>query len=500
MTVPWPEEIPIPEEKREEVQRRLDAFTSRFPGSKILKMVALREDATADELLDLIQQAIGKNEPLQKQKEMITAQLERGQLPFPYAWRPGIVLGGATDLPTFWELGKQTGSDQRQYHLTMAMAGWQPVPYATMREHVPLLDMTSILVVHDLDLWEPLFRLFPRIAIGQETLMDLLRYLTPACGSPLRSKCQEIQKVLNANIGRIIQPSNLPGRKRTHRFKSVASEEVEALAREGRFMLYSDDVFFRTFIGLPPNGVPSICTLDVLNALDEGKNAMSPAEVATKIATLYKWNVDVTVLARYQVALLPDELESVGSAREGIEVLQNAHLCFALFSGLWNPCKRYDELQIHAASLLREFCSKAGNRPESVAALLGLWYGKAKLHKKAPRVPLECAAGLMIRAAALNPPLDAETSHRIWDVYRKLVELEHGDRMDEGKEREAIRLAGRLASDFDRRHSLQGNASMQGKLTMGLPDGTSDWDDFLGGYADYRVAQEEKELRGPAAR
>lgn len=472
--------------KAVEFQQRLNDFMQRFPDSKIFKGIKIPPDASPDELLKAIRDAIGADDEQLRWREKATNQLQRGELPIPYAWRPRHVLN-IPDLPTLWEIGKNSKSDQRQFHLTMALKDWQPVPRAAMRGHVPLLDLVSILVIHDLDLWDHLFRLFPKVAIGQATLIELQRLMAQLSGSPFHQKCREIQAALRARFEQITQPIGKPPEKNIHLNQPWALEEVKVLAGEGKFMIYSDDALFRLYCDPPSGGPPSICTLDILMALDE-MCALSAAEAASKIATLCDWNVGVVIHSRYQIAILPDTLAAVRRASDGIEILRTSPLCNIMFSRIWDLEKPYSEIQGHAGALLRELCDVVRNPIKSVAALMGLWFGKARLHKNAPP-PLRVIVQLIMQAARFGPPMSCECSHRLWNVLLELVEIESGDRMDKAKEREAAEFTGRVAAEIDQSHSLHGEMSMQQRLGLGLVSDTSESEAFNRGYTQFIQAK-----------
>jgi hypothetical protein len=97
-------------------------------------------------------------------------QLQRGEIPIPYAWRPRHFLVNVTDLPTLWAIGKRSHHHERKFHLTMASSDWKPVLTAQLTKTIPLLDLITLLLIRDLEILELVFQLFPKIAIGQATL------------------------------------------------------------------------------------------------------------------------------------------------------------------------------------------------------------------------------------------------------------------------------------------------------------------------------------------
>ena len=88
-----PADIVLENAKKLEFQQRFEVFTKRFPESKFLKKAALPEDASPDELLRVIRQVIGVDDEQLRWRKKITKQLQRGEIPIPYAWRPRNVLG-----------------------------------------------------------------------------------------------------------------------------------------------------------------------------------------------------------------------------------------------------------------------------------------------------------------------------------------------------------------------------------------------------------------------
>jgi len=259
-------------------------------------------------------------------------------------------------------------------------------------------------------------------------------------------------------------------------------------------MLYSDDVSFRLYCEAPSGSPPSICTLDVLSALDE--TGMLPVvETAQKIATLCKWNVGLVVSGRHQIAILPDSLVSAKSVSNGIEVLRESPLCYAMFSALWSPAKPYEKLQGHASALLRELCNEERNPLKSITSLIGLWASKARLHRSAPQPVSKVIVHLIMQAVSDNSSLSVECTRRLWNVFRELVALEHGIRMNEAKEREAFMLAGQITAEIDHKTRLQGRKSMKERLKTGLIEGTSDSDAFNEGYTQKYTQYTLEQLR-----
>lgn len=463
---------------------RRQAFISRFPSSKIMRAVQFPEDASADELIKIIRDVTGTDEEQAKWLEKTERQLQRGELPVPYAWRPRRILGSVSDLPMLWAIGKNSKPHERQFHLTMALNEWKPVPTAQLLEATPIIDLTTLLVIRDLGILDLIFRLFPSVAIGQATLNQLSQFIAPMAGSFMREDCLAIQNTLKSNLHQIIQPwIEVPGDD-NNRIHDLPTEELKALTPQGKFALYSDDAIYRVYCEIPETAPPSFCTLDVLKALEE-KGLLSVREVAEKLSKLCAWNVGLTIELKYQVAILPPELGLVRSVSAGIDVMRASTPCMAIYDSIWDLHKSFESLFGHATAILREFTSTNKNRVESIAAVMGLWFGKAKLHKDSPHPPERLLALLLLSTVGKELPISAETSRMLWNVYRHLIEFQHGDHMDEAKEYDAIVLVGGIAAEIEHNQKFMGDRSLRSRLALGLTSDTSDADAFNTGYNNY---------------
>jgi hypothetical protein len=366
----------------------------------------------------------------------------------------------------------------------MATGEWQPTPFSDLRGRISLLDLTALLVLYDLELLDKVFSIFPTIAIGQRTLIEINQLISPMIGSLVRDRCVELQTALKRHLARIMQPVASLDEEEV-REELLSSEEIKWLALHKGYLVYSDDALFRMYCDAP--GKPaSICTLDLLHALDEGGH-MPANLVAAKLAQLCDWQVGLSVLSRYQIAALPDELGRAGSVRDGVNLLRQSPVSTAIFNGIWGSSKPYKDLQAQAGALLRELVDRPSNSVVSIASLMALWQEKARLRADALTPPVRVIALLIMQAAHFGESLSDESARRLWSVFRQMVENEHGDHMDERKEAEAITLAGDIAAHIDNEHSLQGDRSLQSRLTQGLTRGTKDESLFSDAYNKARI-------------
>jgi tetratricopeptide (TPR) repeat protein len=465
----------------QEFQQRAQAFFLRFPNSRILRRAEISGSASAEEVRRVLRDVAGVDEDRLRLQQKLEAQLQRGELPIPYAWRPRHALGNVMDVPTLWAVTKRSRPHQRQYHLTMAGSDWKRVATSQLLAHTPLLDLTTLLLTRDLGLLDLLFELFPRLAVAQETLLELNGLVAPLGGSPLRDDCISLREVLKAHLPQIDQPWAIPADDQLIHANLRSSAQIKQIVAGGSYMLYSDDALFRHFCSDPGGTAPSICTLDVLSALED-KRLLSVDEAAQKVSLLCGWRIGLQVALKYQVAVLPPNLGQSTSVEHGVDILRASPQCTAVFDEIWDPRKSFCALVAHAAVIWRRFAADASNRQESVAALLALWFGKVRLHKDAPPSPIDLLANLLLVATSYAPSPSADTVRALWRVYILLVAFQYGHQMDERKEKDAISRVGESAARYDHKLNLTGQSSLRNRLALGLTDGTSDEEALREGY------------------
>jgi len=225
----------------------------------------------------------------------------------------------------------------------------------------------------------------------------------------------------------------------------------------------------------------------------ETKGTLTTEEVALKIAQLCAWQVGVVILSRYQIAILPNGLENIPTVQDGIDLMRASKLCSTLFDAIWSVGKDYKSIENDACSLLRTLISNPRNKIESIAAIIGYWYFKAKLRTDSKIYPpLKRLLLLIAGAASSIEDLTKDQSRRFWIIYLSIVEIEHGVRMDTQKEREAIELAAEVAAEIDLKQSFSGEHSICYLLNLGMTEGTSNHDVFNNAYTSSHVIQSKK--------
>lgn len=471
---------------RSEFNERASAFFAKFPNSKIIRKGEFREDAPAEELLAQLKALAGITEDREAFRTRLENQLQQGLTIVPFSWRPQLILSNVHDVVHLWEIAKASRIDDRKFHLIMANdVNWSPPTAASLRDRVPLLDITALLVLFDLGLIDKVVEFFGRLAVAKSTLETLARLVNPISGSPFRNKCVMLQDALKPHLAKISQPSvaDLPNEGEDGESESLGREqkEITQLCREqrDRLRLYSDDLAFRALCAKGDTVTP-ICTLDVLAGLEQA-DLISRRDAASKIAMLCAWRVGVVVRFEELASLIPEGLRAARSVTEGIGMLDADNSFTSTVSALWDFRSRFDSTLAHAAAVLRRLVDEGELSEVAMASVLGQWYLRAGLKNDAPPTALQVLTKAIVRAAQ-QAPISEGSAARLWAVFKKLVEHHHGSYMDEAKEREAIRLLGAECAKLHVTSRQGGELAFNG-LRGALTDGTSDYWDFSSAYS-----------------
>ncbi|RAN50070.1 hypothetical protein RB25_02760 [Herbaspirillum rubrisubalbicans] len=473
----------ISPEKIAAVRIRLEKFLEAFPSSNILKRGNIPENGTAADILAAIEKIVGQNTNQKEFYKRIGNEVRTGTTPVPYAWRPRNVLQNIRDLPHLWERGKRSNTLERQYHLAMTNREYVPVAASAADGHVPLLDLTSLLVLQDLNLLDHLFNFFPKIAIGQATLSELNELIRPMSGSVYANRCLALQTYLKLKFSVIEQPYVEKPSDDSFSARNWESEEVKELASSGRYMLYADDFLFRLYCQIPSGHPPAICTMDFLSILEE-KGVLSEKEIAEKISTLSGWHVDLLIKNRHVVAVFPDEFISKKNTKDAINVLHRHPTFLNIYNAIWDIGHPYQQILGNFGVLAHLMIENPAYEAHHIAAYLMMWNAKSILRTDVKQTPELALITSILQIAFVEPPLNKDNSKKLIDAYRYGVQAIFGDKMDEAIEAESLQGLGWSAANEDKRNSFENEKNLGARLKNGLTENTADSDIFNKGYAD----------------
>jgi tetratricopeptide (TPR) repeat protein len=469
----------------ESFHKRSEAFFTAFPNSKIVKRGLFREDAPAEEFITQLKELLGITEEREKFIARLERDLQSGITVVPFAWRPQLVFPYIHDVVHLWAIAKLSGIDDRKFHLIMCTDVQHVPPSASvLREKIPLLDITALLVTSDLDLIDKLFDIFDQVAIARLTLQGIARLVEPIAGSPMRASCLRLQDALKPHHAKIIQPSIdalLDDVESDAEALGFEHKEIVRICREQaeRYQLYTDDLSIQILCaeGKEPDG---ICTLDVMAGMEE-LGLLTRKDVASKIAQLCEWRVGVIVRYDDLVALFPADFLRARTVEAAIAAIDGDRNLAATLAALWDFRASFEKTLAHASAVLRKIVDDAAIDVVAATALIRQWYAKAGFAQDAPRAEIVVVS--VILGAAQLGTLSSVSARRLWSVYLKLVEIDTHPYMDEKKERDAIVSLGARCAALLGKDREAGQHAFNG-LQRGYTESTSEYECFTSAYTN----------------
>ena len=464
------------EQEISDFQKRLQAYTGRFPNSKYLKAVQFQKDAPPEEILLQLDKATGMTDSIREQYRRNEKLLKFGQLPVPFPVRQRYLLN-VCDLLHLWQIAKIAGVNNKQYHLTLEYDLYRYRSPEYLQAKVPLIDEITLLVLNDLGLLDQIFNVFEKIAIAKSTIIRFQNW-----GQNIISTFSPIAKTvttkLKEHIHYIYQPSF-----GSHNITNISlpdlDEYKDILRNNKGIVFYSDDAPSRFIVYENNYDKEGMTTLDLIKILKE-REIISDRDAAKKIALLCSWHVWGT-LVQYQ-----DILQVISGEFKGNESLKNTvaklelHKEFNCFINyIWDFEKPYvDCLKEIGAFISLIISEERGLQVANniVAAIWYIWSFKVMLKIKAEHNKLAYLArsflfislGVLARVKDLSKK--RTSSQRIWSMYKSLVEYIFGNDMNDEIYKDSFRLLAQFTADTQ--PSIRDN--VYNFIKYGLTDGTSD--------------------------
>ena len=499
--------IVVTEERQREFARRVDVFSRQFPRSTVFRVVSLPAEGDPSAVFELLDEISGLGEDQKRWLKKTVHDLKYQRIPLPFAWRPRNVLMDVVDVFQLWEISKLSSRDDHQYHLTMfgndgpQRKSLQDVP------RPPLLDVLSLVIIADLDLFDVLFSVFPRVAVAKSTLIELQTSSALMSSHFFADRSKTILRELRLRLSAVIQPGAPEGRSNPTRWEQIeATDHLKGLLRDGEFVGYSDDIFIRVYYNVHDVQFTPICSYDVLLEA-ERRGLLSKREVADRLGRLAAWNVGgVPIHAEYFFSTLPPSIDATSSPDEALQTLIDSTSFCEISAALWDLRKPYRDVIHHIAAIIASLVAQETVVPTVTPAIWSHWLNKVRLRLDVTSPPLEhlahsmtLAADQLIRNGAQlevrtlryphGPPISLGNSiaSRLWEAFLKVVALEHGSKMEELHERGAIaRVGSTVARLSDGDFGFPRGREVLTFLASGFVQGTADYSIFMNAYQDAR--------------
>ena len=481
--------VALSSDKEKEIRERSTAFFKRFPDSKVLRQFDIA-NTSSDALLQRISEISGVTEERARMQGRVEREMRDGKLPIPFAWRPKLAFPSIGDQLHLWEVSKDVTPDDKQFHLVMEAADWKPRRDVDLRGKIPLVDLTTLFVLRDLDVLDALFAQFETVAIAQSTLAELAALCQAFSGCPWRDKCLDLQRRLRDKLMQITQPfAQSQDEKEADGYEGipVSSREIKSLCTTAGYFLYSDDVIFRFWCLGEAAARDSMSTLDLLEAL-EVREIIDRPRAARVVAKLCAWNVGVTIQLKHQLAIVPESAIAAKNIFEGVEKLQADNDFMSIAGSMWDFRSEFQRSFNHVTAVLRDLVNEPSVPTVVAASFAGVWFLKAKIRDDVCDPPLILlvgftltVAGLWVQGVESGAKARPEAHRRLMQVFMHLVELEFGDRMDEVAEKQAYRELASHAAEIDAKVNEQ-PSPLREWILAGFDAGTAPHDTFSEAY------------------
>ncbi|MBK8163156.1 MAG: hypothetical protein IPK65_08400 [Gammaproteobacteria bacterium] len=432
---------------------RLAEFQRKFPKSGFMRAVSFNNDSP-EEFLELLKEISGMTEEKRRWYLRHENLLRAGLLPIPFCLRPKVILN-VTDLLYLWELAKNVGKDDRQYHLMMSTKTYIPKENTNYLDSRIIIDNISILVLYDLGILEYFLETIPRIAIAKSTLIQYQKWSHNLFVSPLCDKAKKIVALLARFTRKIEQPSAIQIEENQGQLDTL--DDQKNIMRTSDNIFYSDDAIARLYVCDTEDESRCITTIDIIELLVQ-LGRITRFDASIKYSELCRWNV-IGVPVRFVDVLrvLEPYMESGLSISMAVERLEH-NLNFSYFiDAIWDLRKDYTIIVREFAQFLSiVFLEADGIHVDDsiIAALWYWWYRKVQFKKDGEEDKLDYLArsclAIALNLSNQNIPQSSKrkVSHRLWSNYKSTVQFIYGEMMDENIDRKLFkRLAEFTAKD-----------------------------------------------------
>lgn len=484
------EEIKVSPEQQTHLHERASAYFNRYPNSKFIKAIDFPHDASPETFKQVLDDAFGITPEADRWFQRMEKQLQSGQVAVPFAWRPKRLLRNVPDIAYLWYVAKHSSRDAHGYHLNIYVENEQNRANITRGPNRrPLCDLTTLIVLAELELLDLAFEVLGTIAIGKTTIYEIQHLGHPYIGG--YTLFQEMSEKLRARIRSIEQPGFFSNAEADRSKLDESLEEVARLAQSGSYVLFVDDALARQYVGMSAEGVESFTTIDLLKEA-ERRGLLTARQVAEKLAQLIDWRVGVVVEARYFIAAIPETVARATDTKELIEILVSDKTYVRMINGLWDFRHDYRKVLNHWRYQLAHVAQSKDASVDLMAALWWTWLDKVKFRTELSFEPLEHAAWSFILTTTLAKE-DQGSIARLWIAFVRVVEIIYGPRMDEEKERYARTFVGQVAARIVHgKEDVEARDRIPEIVRLGLVPGTADYDCFNRGYESERIRLENR--------
>jgi len=484
----------VDQDEARQFQERLRNFSEQFPESRLLRQVKIPKDGEG--ILKKLRELTGMTPDRIAAYQANERKMQVGDMAAPFIWRPAL-LPNIRDVAYLWEVAKASNKDARQYHLLLSVETDRvPVDLSKTSGKLPLLDLPTLLLLEDLNLLGEVITLFGRIAVPKIIVAELASLSHPFSGTFNTDLVDRVLEMLRENLAQVMQPGNMSEAILAGGPIGKTNELLE-ICRTGDYFLYSDDAVLRMSLTHEFPDLVSICSLDVLEAL-EVNGRYSSRDSAKVLAQMCRWNVGIVVQQKHFLAAIPGEIASCSNSKEILCLLKSSSDFMALTSGVWDFRLNYSGLVSHVAYLLSYLSQEGTESAEIISAIWQLWSEKVQFNERLGAPPVMHLAKSFVLAGSLMRGCKIEDMRLLWSAYRDAVEKVLGASANDECMKKALldvaistaevanREDGQSKSPSGIETSETGGVIIE-TISSGLTEGTQEYDDFMKAYTNKRI-------------
>jgi hypothetical protein len=316
---------PLSDVEKSEFDTRARVFLEKYPDSKYFSTVELPEGMSAGALSEILRKKRGYTHEQVAELERLRILMERGEVVFPYAWRPRNVLSNVANVPHLWEFTKRTTFVAKSYTLYMNKEIRAGVDLRS-GSRIPLIDIPTLLLLTELDLWDLTLKLFGTIAISKMTLLTIQTDASPLGFST--DTLLRLREAIANDIEKIVQPGKVD--EDWNRLRDSGAADFLDILKEGKYVFYSDDYFLRVIVLGEAAAVNAVTVPDLIESLERGGD-LSKLDAARRYARLVAWNVgNAPIYYKHLWAAVPPAVDDAADV-DGVIFRRNGATGFSAY-------------------------------------------------------------------------------------------------------------------------------------------------------------------------
>lgn len=465
----------VPESRAEHFHERMKAFVERFPNSHYFRTGSF-SDESGDDALTAIRKMAGITEERLALQERQRNFGERSGSLIPMVMRPGGYAPFCTNIVDLLNVcfrGKHDGQSSR---ITVGAGDLEQRPV----DKAPILDLTTVVILVQLNLFDKLFRMWNAIAIPKASLDTLSRLGMEFIRAGANELVDKVLAEVKNNIQKVLQPGAII--KEGNNFAASEFETISDEVRDGQYEFLTADVAAYVYIeGINGHEGQARSLWDFLRAAEKA-GVITSTEHRLARLQVASWNSYGAPITAGDVAAA-----AVGIAYGTKEGDVEASIC--IVKQFFEGASADDMVRLMAAILVGILATKDAQIEKAAEWLVRVAFSELLLarHPGFPGTADKLAGRVLSLIAFSGDPHDA-AGVRV--IYRAMssVRLEFSGNPDEEF---FLRLLGGLAAEIfhklyknGNRASVEQEAKMMNNLFCCVSEGTSDHEKLTNAFYD----------------